>query len=137
MPKRPHFSQSSLSNVCENEGKGKGSDTLLLSAQEKAPQPSHHISGASQFTEGHFRLPATLTWSCKEFLQSEYWPGFAIIFIIQHYKRETEVRGSYKVTQETCSSAGNKNIGLLTIVTNKLFPFCSNKGYSAKCLSFP
>lgn len=44
--------------------------------------------------------------------------------------------GSCKVTQETCSPAGNKNMGLLTTVTNKPFPFCNNKGYAEKLLSF-
>lgn len=51
-------------------------------------------------------------------------------------KRETEVGGSCKVTQETCSPAGDKNMGVLTTVTNKPFPCFIDKGYSEKRLSF-
>lgn len=103
-----------------------------LSTGEGTPALSPHLRSFPV----HRRTLQTASYPDMELQRvSAIWvSGFAIIFIIQHYKRETEVRGSYKVTQETCSSAGNKNIGLLTTVTNKLFPFCSNKGYSAKCL---
>lgn len=114
----------------------KTSDTLLL-AQQGSPMLFPFSSGDFQGIKWNFRLFwHRQTRSCKQFMQAEYQSCFTKIFIIQHYKPETEVRGSCKVTQETCSSAGNKNMGLLTAVTNKIIPVCNNKRYSAKCLSF-
>lgn len=48
------------------------------------------------------------TGSCKQFLQAEYQPCFAVRFIVQNHKWEAEIWGNYKVTQEVCSSAGRK-----------------------------